>query len=31
MIKGTEEKLPVGDGWTAWNMSWEDFKAGSAL
>ncbi|MDR7279838.1 L,D-transpeptidase [Catenuloplanes atrovinosus] len=31
VIKGTEEQLPVGDGWTAWNMSWEDFKAGSAL
>lgn len=31
VIKGTEERLPVGDGWTAWNMSWEDFKAGSAL
>ena len=31
VIKGTEERLPAGDGWTAWNMSWADFQAGSAL
>ncbi|MFI5839395.1 Ig-like domain-containing protein [Catenuloplanes sp. NPDC051500] len=31
VIKGTEQKLPTGDGWTAWNLSWEDFQAGSAL
>ncbi len=31
VIKGTEERLPTGDGWTAWNLSWEDFRAGSAL
>ncbi|WP_033339338.1 L,D-transpeptidase [Catenuloplanes japonicus] len=31
VIKGTEQRLPTGDGWTAWNLSWDDFKAGSAL
>ncbi|GAA0951734.1 L,D-transpeptidase [Virgisporangium aurantiacum] len=30
-VKGTEEKLPGGDGWTAWNLSWEEFQKGSAL
>lgn len=31
VVKGTEDKLPSGDGWTAWNLSWDDFKKGSAL
>jgi lipoprotein-anchoring transpeptidase ErfK/SrfK len=31
IVKGTEEKLPGGDGWTAWNLSWEEFQKGSAL
>jgi lipoprotein-anchoring transpeptidase ErfK/SrfK len=31
VVKGTEEKLPRGDGWTAWNVPWEEFKKGSAL
>ncbi len=31
VVKGTEDKLPKGDGWTAWNMSWEEFQKGSAL
>jgi lipoprotein-anchoring transpeptidase ErfK/SrfK len=30
-VKGTERQLKPGNGWTAWNLSWEDFKAGSAL
>jgi lipoprotein-anchoring transpeptidase ErfK/SrfK len=30
-IKGTEVKLDLGNGWTAWNMSWEEFVKGSAL
>jgi len=30
-VKGTERKLQNGNGWTAWNMSWEDFVEGSAL
>jgi lipoprotein-anchoring transpeptidase ErfK/SrfK len=24
-VKGTEEQLQAGDGWTAWNMDWPDF------
>ncbi len=31
VVKGTEDKLPKGDGWTAWNLSWEEFQKGSAL
>ena len=30
-VKGTEEKLQNGNGWTDWNMSWEQYKKGSAL
>jgi lipoprotein-anchoring transpeptidase ErfK/SrfK len=30
-VKGTGQRLNGGNGWTAWNQSWEDFKAGSAL
>ena len=30
-VKGTEEKLKNGNGWTDWNMSWDQFKSGSAL
>jgi lipoprotein-anchoring transpeptidase ErfK/SrfK len=30
-VRGTERKLEVGDGWTAWNLSWADFVKGSAL
>jgi len=30
-VKGTGHKLKQGDGWTAWDLSWEDFLAGSAL
>jgi lipoprotein-anchoring transpeptidase ErfK/SrfK len=30
-VKGTEEKLKNGNGWTDWNMSWEEYKKGSAL
>ena len=31
VVKGTERRLPPGQGWTAWDMSWEQFVAGSAL
>ncbi|GAA4924916.1 Ig-like domain-containing protein [Actinoplanes utahensis] len=31
VVKGTEDKLDYGDGWTPWDVSWEKFKAGSAL
>jgi hypothetical protein len=31
VVKGTEEKLSGGNGWTAWNQSWEEFIKGSAL
>ena len=30
-VTGTEEKLDEGNGWTAWNVSWEQFTKGSAL
>jgi lipoprotein-anchoring transpeptidase ErfK/SrfK len=30
-VSGTEAKLQNGNGWTDWNMSWDQFKKGSAL
>lgn len=30
-VSGTEVKLAPGNGWTVWDMSWEDFIKGSAL
>ena len=30
-VKGTEKQLPVGDGFTAWTQSWDEFLKGSAL
>ncbi|MEU2610049.1 Ig-like domain-containing protein [Micromonospora sp. NPDC007271] len=30
-VKGTEVKLDQGNGFTAWNVSWDDFAKGSAL
>jgi lipoprotein-anchoring transpeptidase ErfK/SrfK len=30
-VSGTEEKLKNGNGFTVWNMSWEEFKKGSYL
>jgi lipoprotein-anchoring transpeptidase ErfK/SrfK len=30
-VSGTEEKLKNGNGWTDWNMSWEEYKKGSAI
>jgi hypothetical protein len=30
-VTGTEQTLRNGNGWTDWNMSWEQFKRGSAL
>jgi lipoprotein-anchoring transpeptidase ErfK/SrfK len=30
-VTGTEAKLQNGNGWTDWNMSWAQFKRGSAL
>lgn len=30
-VRGTEEALAPGNGWTAWDISWEEFVAGSAL
>jgi lipoprotein-anchoring transpeptidase ErfK/SrfK len=30
-IKGTEVTLDLGNGWTAWNLSWDDYVKGSAL
>ncbi|GIE52541.1 hypothetical protein Ani05nite_60750 [Amorphoplanes nipponensis] len=30
-VSGTEEKLKNGNGWTDWNMSWDDYKKGSAI
>lgn len=31
VVKGTGHRLTGGNGWTAWDLSWEDFVAGSAL
>ena len=30
-VKGTEVRLQPGNGWTAWNVSWDEFVKGSAL
>ncbi|MEO3779283.1 Ig-like domain-containing protein [Micromonospora sp. B11E3] len=30
-VKGTEVQLQAGNGWTAWNVSWDEFAKGSAL
>ncbi|TDB74368.1 Ig-like domain-containing protein [Micromonospora sp. KC721] len=30
-VKGTERKLQNGNGWTDWNMSWDEYVKGSAL
>ncbi|MFI7523938.1 L,D-transpeptidase [Micromonospora globbae] len=30
-FKGTEVQLQAGNGWTAWNVSWDEFIKGSAL
>ena len=30
-VKGTGDKLDYGNGWTPWNVSWENFVKGSAL
>jgi lipoprotein-anchoring transpeptidase ErfK/SrfK len=31
IVKGTERGLERGDGWTDWDVSWEEFVKGSAL
>jgi lipoprotein-anchoring transpeptidase ErfK/SrfK len=31
VVKGTERKLENGNGWTDWNMSWDQYVKGSAL
>ncbi|MFC0005709.1 L,D-transpeptidase [Micromonospora siamensis] len=30
-VKGTERKLQLGNGWTDWNISWDEYVKGSAL
>ncbi|MCW3842877.1 Ig-like domain-containing protein [Micromonospora yasonensis] len=30
-VKGTEVTLDAGNGWTAWNVGWDEFAKGSAL
>ena len=30
-VSGTEDKLDYGNGWTPWDLSWDEFKKGSAL
>ncbi|WP_229073111.1 Ig-like domain-containing protein [Actinoplanes sp. DH11] len=30
-VRGTEDKLEYGNGWTPWDVSWEEFAKGSAL
>ncbi|WP_430783109.1 Ig-like domain-containing protein [Actinoplanes sp. G11-F43] len=31
VVKGTSDKLSYGNGWTPWDVSWEEFQKGSAL
>lgn len=31
VVKGTEKQLPIGDGFTAWQQPWDQFRQGSAL
>jgi lipoprotein-anchoring transpeptidase ErfK/SrfK len=31
IVKGTESHVNQGNGWTAWDLSWDDFVKGSAL
>ncbi|HWH00031.1 MAG TPA: Ig-like domain-containing protein [Pilimelia sp.] len=31
IVKGTEVRLSQGNGWTAWNLSWDEWVRGSAL
>jgi lipoprotein-anchoring transpeptidase ErfK/SrfK len=31
IVSGTEDQLEYGNGWTAWDLSWEEFIEGSAL
>ncbi|HEX2417146.1 MAG TPA: Ig-like domain-containing protein [Micromonosporaceae bacterium] len=30
-VKSTETHVGKGDGWTGWDLSWDDYRAGSAL
>ncbi|GGQ77743.1 hypothetical protein GCM10010166_54640 [Couchioplanes caeruleus subsp. azureus] len=30
-VSGTEDRLENGNGWTDWNMSWDEYKKGSAI
>ncbi|HZN72411.1 MAG TPA: Ig-like domain-containing protein [Micromonosporaceae bacterium] len=30
-VKGTEEKLQYGNGWTDWSLSWDEYIKGSAI
>jgi len=30
-VRGTKDKLAYGNGWTPWDLSWSEFKKGSAL
>ncbi len=30
-VRGTEDKLAYGNGWTPWDVSWKEFAKGSAL
>ncbi len=31
IVKGTERKLQLGNGWTDWNVSWDQYVKGSAV
>jgi lipoprotein-anchoring transpeptidase ErfK/SrfK len=31
VVKGTEQNLPWGDGWTDWNVDWSEYIKGSAI
>lgn len=31
VVRGTSDKLAYGNGWTPWDLTWDEFKKGSAL
>lgn len=31
IVKGTEERVKYGDGWTDWELPWDEYRKGSAL
>jgi hypothetical protein len=31
IVNGTSRQVQLGNGWTDWNLSWEEYQQGSAL